>query len=133
LTDSTDAIRIIETYKNVGIHDSQSRERIEAVVKPEIDIAVGMVDPLELFAFALDPMRAPEARLAAAARCEAAAGIVTARRERGPAVDIGKLRAAVAGLDSEVWRSPVYYGTDLDARPGVLREEPLGPTNERPR
>ena len=133
MTDSTDAIRIIETYKNVGIHDLQPRERIEAVVKPEIDIVAEMVDPLKLFAFALDPLRAPEARLAAAARCEAAAGIATARRERGPAVDIDKLHAAVAGLDSQVWRSPVYYGSDLDHRPGVLREEPLGPTNERPR
>jgi hypothetical protein len=122
LTDSTDAIRIIETYKNVGIHDSQPRERIEAVVKPEIDIVVEMVDPLQLFAFAADPMHSPEARLAAAARCEAAAGIVIARRERGPAVDIDKLRAAVAGLDSKVWQSPVFYGSDLDPRKGVPRE-----------
>ena len=126
-------IRIVETYKNVGIHDLQPRARIEAVVEPEIDIVAEMVDPLELFAFALDCGRSPEARIAAAARCEAAAGIATARRERGPAVDIDKLRAAVAGCDSQGWRSPLFYGSDLDPSDGVPREEPLGPTNERPR
>jgi hypothetical protein len=125
-----DAIPTIETYRGIGIHDCQPRERIERVIKPEIDIVAGMVDPLALFAYAADPLHSPEARIAAAARCEAAAGIVTARRERGPAVDIDKLRAAVAGLDSKVWRSPTYYGTDLDHRAGVLREQPLTEDDE---
>jgi hypothetical protein len=120
----SDALPICEIYRGCGVFSRQPRERIETVVKPEIDLVSALTDPVALYAFAFDPMHSPEARLAAAARCEAAAGIVTARRERGPAVDIDKLRAAVAGLGSEIWESPVYYGSDLDVGPGVPREPP---------
>jgi hypothetical protein len=34
---SQDTIPIVDKYRGVGIHDQQPQERIERVVKPEID------------------------------------------------------------------------------------------------
>ena len=45
------------------------------------------------------------------------------RRNR-PIVNLDRVRATVAGLDSIVWRDPDCYGTLLE-HGGVLREEPL--------
>jgi hypothetical protein len=121
----SDALPVCEVYRGINIFSRQSNERIEGVVKPQLDRVLAMSDPVELYDIAANPQYSPEARLAAAARCEAAVEIVTARRERGPAIDIDKLRAAVAGLDSRTWESPIFYGSDLDVGPGVLREQPL--------
>ena len=122
-----DAIPIIEVYRNVNIFDRQPRERIERVVKPEIDFATTLSDPLALYTFASDPAHSPEARLAAAARAEAASEIVTQRRERGPAVNIDKLHASIAGLANIRWRSSSRYCSLLDVGydRAVERETPL--------
>jgi hypothetical protein len=121
------AIPVIETYRGARIFDHQPRARIDAVMKPEIDRVSAMTDPLALFTFAGDPRNSPEARLLAKARCAAAAEIITQRCEGGPAVDIDRLRAAVAGLDSVTWRSPWRHCSLLDVEydQAVERDEPL--------
>ena len=95
----SDKISIVETYKGVGIHDLQTSARIEGVVKLEIDRVHAMTDPSSLFDFAGDPTKNPEARLLAAARCEASWELAAESREVRPDVDLTKLRALTAGLD----------------------------------
>jgi hypothetical protein len=121
----SDEISTIETYRGVGIHDNQPQSRIEGVVKPEIDRVHAMRDAPALFAFACAPLNCPEARLLAAARCEAAWELAAENREVRPNVDLVKLRAFVAGLDSAGWRDPYAYTTLLDPRHAVQRDEPL--------
>jgi hypothetical protein len=77
----SDKIPIVETHKGVSIHDAQPSARIEGVVKPEIDRAHAMTDASSLFDFAGDPMNSPEARLRAAARCEASWELAAESRE----------------------------------------------------
>jgi hypothetical protein len=50
----TEKIPIIEWYKNIGIHDQQSPERINGVVKKEIDEVFAMDDIVQLAEFAAD-------------------------------------------------------------------------------
>ncbi len=96
----SEKIPCVETYRGVGVHDQQPAERIEGVVKPAIDRVYGLTDPAALFAFAAESSNPPEARLLAAARCEAAWQLAAERRELRPSVDLEKLRAHVAGLNS---------------------------------
>ena len=77
-------------------------------------------------------MRAPEARIFAKLKLIAKWNEAVKRRER-PLFDRAKLEAMTNALNSRIWRSPTHYGSDLDPRPGVLRDEPLGPANERSR
>jgi hypothetical protein len=121
----SDKIPIVETYKGVVIHDAQLSARIEGVVKPEIDRVHAMTDPSSLFGFAGDSINCPEARLLAAARCEAAWELAAESREARPDVDLVMLRALTAGLDFVGWRDPFAYTTLLDPRPAVKRPEPL--------
>jgi hypothetical protein len=121
---STDQIAIAETYRGVPIHANQPRERIATIVKPAIDVVCGMTDAEALAAYAADPANPPEARLLAAARCEASFAIAAEERRSRPAVDLDRLHAAVAGLDSVTWRDPDWYCSLLDDACTAARRDP---------
>jgi len=116
-------IPTIALHRGVGIHDHQTPARIR-VVKAAIDRVARMSDILKLVDFAADAQQAPEARMFAAKKVEVEYELAAEERRNRPIVDLEKVRATVAGLDSLEWRSPVVYGTDLEDG-GVLREEPL--------
>jgi hypothetical protein len=110
-------------HHGIALHDHQTPARIR-VVKAAIDRVARMSDILELVAFAADVMQPPEARMFAANKVEVEYELAAEERRNRPVVDLDKVRASVAGLDSVEWRSPVVYGTDLE-HGGVEREEPL--------
>lgn len=119
-----DAIPIVETYKGIGLEADQSPRRLK-VVRREIDLVLGMTDLDELAAFAGSAWNAPEARQLACAMAETAFEISVEERRLRPSIDMEKLRASVAGLGCKRWRDPDHYGTLLDPRDAVLREQPL--------
>jgi hypothetical protein len=88
-----DVIEIVELYRGVGIESDQPRERIEHVVKPQIDIVHDIDDPDQLLAYADNARNPPEARLLAAAKCEAAFEISTEERRLRPPIDMERARA----------------------------------------
>jgi hypothetical protein len=116
-------IPTVATHRGVGIHDHQTPARI-SVVRAAIDRVAAMSDILELADFAADPQQPPEARLFAASKVEVEYELAAEERRNRPTIDLDRVRASVAGLDSVEWRSPVVYGTDLE-HGGVEREEPL--------
>jgi hypothetical protein len=116
-------IPTIAIHRGIGIHDHQSPARIK-VVKAAIDRVARMSDIDELVDFAADPKQAPEARMFAANKVEVKYELAAEERRNRPIVDLEKVRAAVAGLESLEWRSPVVYGTDLEDG-GEPRERPL--------
>jgi hypothetical protein len=75
--------------------------------------------------FAADPQQPPEARLFAASKVEVEYELAAEERRNRPVVDLDRVRALVAGLDSVEWRNPWQFGTLLDPRGGVPREQPL--------
>jgi hypothetical protein len=117
----------IETYRGVRIHDFQPRKRIEETVKPAIDDVYTMNDAQQLFDYARDNQNPPEARLFAAARCEATWQIAAETRTTRPPIDIALLRAHVAGLNCRRWIDLRHYTTALDPWnfKAPLRETPL--------
>jgi hypothetical protein len=116
-------IPTIAAHCGIGIHDHQTPARIK-IVKAAIDRVARMSDILELAAFAADPWQPPEARMFAASKIECEYELAAEERRNRPIIDLERVRATVAGLDSVEWRSPVVYGTDLQSG-GVEREEPL--------
>jgi len=108
---------VLETYRGIGIHDFQPTERIQAIVKPEIDAVLALDDINQLLAVAGDTYRPPEARLLAAAKLEARFELAAERREARPAIDLQRLRARTAGLDSVDWADPASFGSLLDTPP----------------
>jgi hypothetical protein len=81
--------------------------------------------------FARDAKNAPEARLLAAAKIEAEFAVATEdRRVRPKDITLELVKAAVAGVNSQHWRSSQYYCSLLDERfaPG----EPRPPQREVP-
>jgi hypothetical protein len=116
-------IPTIAVHRGIGIHDHQTPGRIKTV-KAAIDRVARMSDIMELVDFAADPQQPPEARLFSANKLEAEYELAAEERRNRPVVDLDKVRASVAGLDSVEWRSPVVYGTDLE-HGGVEREERL--------
>lgn len=109
-------IPTVEVYRGIAIHDFQDRDRIETVVKPAIDQVFAMTDPRDLFDYAADVTRPPEARLLA--------GDLYAARDELRANDHGRrlgrldlLAARLAGLEALGWTSPTHYGTLLDRGP----------------
>ena len=114
------------------MHVGQSAHRLE-VVRADIDIAFSLGKVEELLAFADNPKRAPEARLLCGALLKAMYEEAEDARASRPHVDFAWLAATLAGLASRRWQSNVEHTTLLDPRPGVQREEPLGPTDERSR
>jgi hypothetical protein len=104
-------IPIVEVYRGVGVQDQQPADRIERIVKPEIDAVYDMRDLEALYELTGDVARCPEARLFSAAKLEALWQQATEERRRRPDIDLETVRARVAGLDSARWRSPWVYGT----------------------
>jgi hypothetical protein len=121
-------IPIIGEHCGVGIHNHQGPRRIK-VVKAAIDRVARMSDVLELVDFAADVRQPPEARLFAANKVEVEYEMAADARRNRPTVDLDKIRASVAGLDSVEWRSPVVYGTDLE-NGGIEREQALDEAEE---
>jgi len=129
---TSDDIPVVESYRGIGVHDDQSRRRIDTVVKPEIDRVHAMRAPGELFAYAGDVANSPESRLFAAAKCEASWELAAAERRVRPDIDLERVRAQVAGLGVMRWRDPWRFASLLDVRgaPGepdtaAKREHPL--------
>jgi hypothetical protein len=116
-------IPTIATHRGVGIHDHQTPARIR-VVKAAIDRVARMSDILELANFAADPRQPPEARMFAANKVEVEYELAAEERRNRPTIDLDRVRASVAGLDSLIWRDPDRYGTLLE-HGGVEREQPL--------
>jgi hypothetical protein len=116
-------IPTIATHRGVGIHDHQTPARIR-IVKAAIDCVARMSDIVELADFAADPQQPPEARLFAANKVEVEYQLSAEERRNRPVIDLDRVRASVAGLDSVEWRSPVVYSTDLE-HGGIERERPL--------
>jgi hypothetical protein len=101
-------IPIIEMYRGVGIHDFQSRQRIDEIVKPEIDAVFDINGAKELLAHACSPAHAPEARILAAAMLTALSERAADRRIPRPRIALEGIKAAVAGLASH-WSDPSSY------------------------
>ncbi len=120
-------IPTVGTYRGVGIHAFQPEHRIETVVKPAIDAVSRLTDLAALAAYAQQPSHPPEARLFAAARCEAAWQLAAESRAVRPVIDLDKVKATVAGLNSLRWMDRRRYTSLLDPYhdKAVLREEPL--------
>jgi hypothetical protein len=116
-------IPIVAVHRGIGVHADQPPARIR-IVKNAIDRVARMSDIMELVAFCADPQEPPEARLFAANKVEVEYALAAEERRNRPVIDLDRVRASVAGLDSLEWRSPVVYGTDLE-HGGVEREEPL--------
>lgn len=114
-----------EHYRGVKIFGLQSAERIEAVVKPAVDAVFLIADAQALVAYAADAQNPPEARLFAAARCEALWQLAAEGRAIRPKVDLEYLRAATIGLDSLRRANRRFHGSMFDLSRGVLRDVPL--------
>jgi hypothetical protein len=126
-------IPLCDHHRGVGLHDHQGPERL-AVVRAEIDFVLDKLeDVAALYAFAGDVANAPESRLLAAAKIQGIWQLRAERREVRPAgVSLEKVRAVVAGLNSEGWRDRNFFCSMLDIRPpgrgtfrAVPREVPL--------
>ncbi len=114
-------IPIVETYRGVGIHDFQPPDRV-AIVKRAIDKVYEIDELKELAAFAANRIEPPEARLFAAAKCNATWELAVDNREFRPDIDLELLEAHVAGLDSLEWIDPWHYGCLLDGLPPGLSD-----------
>jgi len=119
-------IPTIATHRGIGIHDHQSPPRIR-IVKAAIDRVARMSDILDLADFAADPRQPPEARMFAASKVEVEYELAAEERRNRPIIDLERVRATVAGLDSLVWRDPDRYCSLLDGHPerAAKREVPL--------
>jgi hypothetical protein len=116
-------IPTIASHRGIGIHDCQSPARIR-VVKAAIDRVARMKDVLELADFAAASQQPPEARMFAANKVEVEYELAAEERRNRPIIDLDRVRATVAGLNSRTWRDPDRYASLLD-HDGVEREEPL--------
>jgi hypothetical protein len=117
-------IPAIATHRGVGIHDHQSPARIK-VVKAAIDRVARMSNILKLANFAADPRQPPEARMFAASKVAVEYELAAEERRNRPTIDLDRVHATVAGLDSVVWRDPDRYASLLDGPGGIEREVPL--------
>ena len=118
-----DRIPRIGVHRGIGLHDHQTAARL-TVVRAAIDRVTDMADIMALVDFAADPREPPESRLFAAHKVEVEYEMAAERRENRPTVDLDRLRATVAGLDSVNWRDPDTYNSLLQ-HGGVRREQPL--------
>lgn len=120
------------SYRGVKIQGLQPLDRIEAVVKPAIDAVYSMTDSVHLTDYAADAGNPPEGRLFAAARLEALWQLAAEGRAIRPLIDLERVRASTAGLDSLHWIHPTRYGALFDVHRGVERERPLTDEDLRP-
>ena len=121
-----DAFPFVEIYRGVGIHAGQSGRRI-AVVKKHIDQVLKLSSAERLVAWTENVAGAPEARLLAAAKLQAAHRIAAETRTGRPSFDLEMVAATVAGLDGSYWSHPEYYCSMFDSDPELAakREKPL--------
>lgn len=129
MKEDLDQITVVSFHRGVGLHDRQSPERLD-VVRRAIDNVFDQRDLDQLFEIAGNPSWPPEARLFAAAKLEATYQIAVDERRERPTIDLMRVQAAVAGLNSEKWRDPLHYASLLDPGPApgiawVKREIPL--------
>ena len=108
-----DKIAIVATHRGVGLHDQQSPARLE-IVRRALDDVFDVVDIPRLMRISGDPRWPPEARLLAAAKLEAMLEIAADERAVRPAIDLARVRASVAGLNSITWRDPIHFASLLD-------------------
>lgn len=111
----------VGTYRGVALHAFQSRERIERVVCPEIDQVMTLAAPRRLAAIACDITKSPEARMAAADKVLERAAAATDRHRGVAGVDIVKVKASRAGLNTLNLADPARYGTLLQPEPPPLQ------------
>lgn len=125
-----DRIPIIETYRGIGLHDQQTPRRLE-VVRRAIDDVFTKTDSGELTRIAGDVRWPPEARKLAAALLQAEFEIAVDERRERPSIDLDRVAASVAGIDSKKWRDPIHFASLLDRgwsageEGPVRRDEPL--------
>jgi hypothetical protein len=121
-----DTIPSCGTYRGIPIDTDQPETRIKKIVEPEIDHIFQLEDPIALDAWAVDPANSPESRRFAAAKVLAILENHVANRTAFPnGVSRERIRAAVAGLDSLMWRSRTHYCSMLSTWGAVEREHPL--------
>ena len=120
------SIPTIGVHRNVGIYDNQSPARVK-IVKAAIDRVAKISDLMELVAYAADCQQPPEARLFAANKVEVEYEVAAEERRNRPTIDMDRLRATVAGLNSVKWRDPSRHCSLLDIHyeRAVVRDEPL--------
>ncbi|MCP2082224.1 UNVERIFIED_ORG: hypothetical protein J2W74_003410 [Methylorubrum zatmanii] len=106
-------IPTVGTHRGVPLHAYQSAARIQ-IVKQAIDTVYEIGDAAMLATYAAEPGNPPEARMFAAARCEATWQLAAESRAVRPIVNLALVRASVAGLGTHEWMSPTHYGSDLD-------------------
>jgi hypothetical protein len=123
--DQDDAIPCRGSHRGVPLHAGQPAERLK-VVRRDIDRTYELSDVGQLFDFACDVRRAPEARLFAAAKLTAMREDAVEKRWERPAFNRDRLKVMTNALDSRIWRHPYFYGTILDPRQGKPRIPPLG-------
>jgi hypothetical protein len=116
MTEDLDQIPVVSFHRGVGLHDQQSPERL-IVVRQAIDDVFEQQDLARLQEISEDPSWPPEARLFSAAKLEAMYQIAVAERKERPLIDLARVHAAVAGLNSEKWRDPLHYASLLDPGP----------------
>lgn len=125
-TDEDDKIPIVETYRGVELHDEQDEERLR-VVRAEIDHVFDEIEDLsDLVKWACYPGHAPESRLLAAAIVRAEFKRATDERRVRPDVNLERLGAGVAALDSNRRRCAWYYCSIFEPHdpPGEPRKVP---------
>jgi hypothetical protein len=110
-----DIIPAAEIYKGCRVHNEQPVERIERVVKPEIDKVLASDDLQALYALCQDVGWCPEARLLARSKLLAAMeASATDRMPRPPGISVEMIRAHTAGLDVCSWRDHEFYCSSLE-------------------
>jgi hypothetical protein len=108
-------IPIVGHHRGVPLHDQQPEARL-AVVRAEIDCVLDRIEDVgALYRFAADQANSPESRLLASAKIQGIWQLRAESREaRPPGVTLEKVRAVVAGLNSEGWRDRHHYCSLLD-------------------
>jgi hypothetical protein len=102
-------------YRGCRIHDKQPRERVETIVKPELDRIFAISDPQKLYEICGNVSWSPEARLLCRARLLAGWELATEGRMPRPAgFTLDQIKAHTGALDSITWRDPFFYCSDLD-------------------
>jgi hypothetical protein len=124
-------IPTIGLYRNVPLHDFQSGERVETIVKPAIDDVFATAELGALVAYAGDTHNPPESRLLAAALAEASFDVAAEERRERPELDVERLRASIAGLRSARWINSRAFNSLLDTppRPGERGPDERDPEN----
>lgn len=118
-----DRIPVCGTHRGIGLHNHQTPARLE-IVRAAINRVADMGDITALAALAANPREPPESRLFAGHKIAIEYEMAAERRENRPSVDLDKIAASIAGLDSRNWRDPDRFASLFD-HDGIEREQPL--------